>query len=694
MAVLAAAGCGAPLSGAITTTLNPIGPLCAAGFAPAGALCEPVLPPAPCGVNERPTIGSSTCVAVGWSTCPAGFVRAASGWGCDAAVPPQPCTGNTMEKIGASGCQPIGDCSAAFPPAAATLFVDDGFTAAQLDATHFNTISGALAAAPAGATIAVAAGHYVDALAPAKAVTIAGVCAEQVVIDGSTLTAPGISVPHPIDVTLSGVTLSGHNYAIAATAKAQLTVRDVLVIHARTAGVFAGSGGTRIELDDSVVRDSVGVPVDTGGFGAEIDNGAALVLNGTVLAGNAIVGVNTKGTGSTVTLTGSIIRATVPQSNGELGIGIHAENGATVTLSGSLLADNHDFALDLRTASATLTETVIRGTRSRPTGESGVGVSLLGGGILSLTRVGLSDNRSFGLSVEDAASVAAIADSVVELTLGAGLPGTTGLHLVDGQLTVTDTAVVNNESAALAAFVAPAHVQISGSLFQDTRPPTHDTTADAPFGRGVDAEDGACLDLSDSAIVGSTGIALFLQTTPAANACDAHVDRLVVLGSHDQANGEATRAVSVQGGKLALSNSAIISQLEAGVFLSGTAVATVTGTLLRALPDATAPLSDLVVAHDTDEVRLTDSYVDGSPGIGLALGGARGSFWRGAVTNNALALSVFRGTMLQLTDMDPDDGPLMPQTFLVDTATQFVGNQSMLGTADLLLPDPFPGGTQ
>jgi hypothetical protein len=364
--------------------IAPVATVCPSGFRPDGDLCEPVLPSQACPPNARPSLGSTDCVAVGWSTCPQGFRAAASGWGCDSPLPASSCIGATREALGESTCRPLGDCTAAFPPAGASLFVDDDFSGSHLDATHFNSIGAALAAAPGGATIAVFPGRYVDALTPARSVTVVGACAEQVIVDGSSLTDPGLSVPAPITVTLSGVTLSGHAYGLAATGGAQVTVSGVQVTKARMAGVYLSQANTRMELDDSVVRDSLGPTPDASGLGAQVDPGATLVLRRTTLAHNQLVGVNLTGAGASLTLDAAIIRSTVAGSTGELGIAIELASGSNLTMNGSLIADNGDFGVDIRGGSAVISESVVRGTRSRPSGETGVGISVLMGGNLML----------------------------------------------------------------------------------------------------------------------------------------------------------------------------------------------------------------------------------------------------------------------------------------------------------------------
>src|SRR2546423_3836813 len=102
-----------------------------------------------------PATGPRDCVPVGWNNCPAGFAPDPSGWGCTDISPAQPCSGATLETLGSTACQPLGDCAAPFPPANATIFVDDSY--AQVDSTHFRKIFDAVQSAPFGAVIAVEA---------------------------------------------------------------------------------------------------------------------------------------------------------------------------------------------------------------------------------------------------------------------------------------------------------------------------------------------------------------------------------------------------------------------------------------------------------------------------------------------------------------------------------------------------------
>ena len=111
-----------------------------------------------------------------------GLRRASFRVGCDAVVSTKMCASGsgTRERLGGATCEPVTDCNAPFPPAGATLFVKATYTAGEVDATHFKTLTEALAVATAGATIAVDAGTYAEKVKPTTAVAIVGRCAEQV----------------------------------------------------------------------------------------------------------------------------------------------------------------------------------------------------------------------------------------------------------------------------------------------------------------------------------------------------------------------------------------------------------------------------------------------------------------------------------------------------------------------------------
>ncbi len=343
---------------------------CPVGFAldPSGWDCAPVTNTAGCDAGAAPQLGTSECGAVGWTQCPAGFAPDPSGWSCDPVLPAAVCSGATREALGTATCVPVGDCAAAFPPAGATLFVDDSFTAGQLDATHFAKISDALSAAPAGATIAVEAGSYTEALAPARAAKLVGRCAGQV-----TLRAP--------------------------VGKAALTV----------------IGARGVELQGFTVRDAL--------LAVRIELGGQLAARQVVFEANLRSGLQLLDAASELTLEGSVVRGTLADpATASFGQGMAVSYGATVTINDSAFVANRENGIFLdRASKATLTRVVIQGTLPRAsTGKLGWGIGAQGAAQLELVRSVVRGNAATGLAVVQAGTKATVRDSIVSDT-GPGL---------------------------------------------------------------------------------------------------------------------------------------------------------------------------------------------------------------------------------------------------------------------------------
>lgn len=113
---------------------------CPAGFQPdaSGNGCIDVSP-AECAAGSAPLLGNKECTPIADAACPPSFEKDPSGWGCRA----------TIDDAR------VADCTAPFPPANATVFVDPN---APEDATHKKKLFDAVYDAPKGAVIAVAAG--------------------------------------------------------------------------------------------------------------------------------------------------------------------------------------------------------------------------------------------------------------------------------------------------------------------------------------------------------------------------------------------------------------------------------------------------------------------------------------------------------------------------------------------------------
>jgi hypothetical protein len=175
--------------------------------------------------------------------------------------------------------------------------------------SHFRTIAAAVGAAPAGATIAVEAGTYVEKVVLGRrAVNIIGRCSDKVVMQQATgVLGSAIEAASGDDFLLENVTLRGYNAAIAVLGgKAKL---DSLVIEdGLLAGVVAGNAGTDVHLRNVVVRGMKPRAGATEAFGIFASAGSSVTIDDSVLSGHDYANIGVTKLDTTLSLSRSIVR--------------------------------------------------------------------------------------------------------------------------------------------------------------------------------------------------------------------------------------------------------------------------------------------------------------------------------------------------------------------------------------------------
>jgi hypothetical protein len=352
--------------------------VCGEGFerAPDGWSCRASLARCDAGAEAFPGQG---CTPIGWTTCPTGFQPDVARGSCTPVLPDTPCTGSTRAALGAPTCVPVGDCGAPFPPAAATLFVERD---AGMGPTRFGTISAALAAAPPGATIAIADGDWPDTLRPTKPVTLVGRCPGRVLLLG----LPALEVVGTRGVRVEGVRIVGSLLGARVEMGGQLTLRHVVLQGNERSGIQALDRGTEVSLEDVVLRDTLADTIsNTFGQGIALGGGARLTLTDVELRNNGEAGLSLLQAGTTAVLTDVVISATRPRPRTtRLGLGITVQGGAALTAERVVLDANHTTGLLVAQRGSTamlqdvLVRDVVSGADSVGT-PAGLGVSVQSG---------------------------------------------------------------------------------------------------------------------------------------------------------------------------------------------------------------------------------------------------------------------------------------------------------------------------
>ncbi|MBI3185657.1 MAG: right-handed parallel beta-helix repeat-containing protein [Myxococcales bacterium] len=618
---------------------------------------------------------------MGWRACPAGFEPDPSGWGCVEVLPTAVCAGAWMERLGSPTCQPIGDCARVFPPAQATLFVDAQYADSQLDATHFRTLGAALAAAPAGATVAVYDGRYFERLKPVQSLKLAGRCAEKVIIQSTGADLSGVRASGPISVEISGVTLIGHRVGAWVDSGGSLTLREVLVGSNRELGIYVTGAGSKAVVEASAIRDTLNPPGASLGQGVNVESGGTLELGDSEIRSNRSLGLYLTDVGSRAEVTGTVIRDTMPDGLNESGIGVLLENGAALVASRTALIANLERGVDVVGGTMDLTDSVVRDTRSnRPDLLSASGINAEGGARLRLSRVSLVSNSTIGLVLRGSGTTATLLDTVVRSTKPGPSGRGAGIELVEGaELSLGGSALVDNPMVGLV--LVGSRATVTRSLVLGTVP-----TQAMPSAAGVSAETSSCVSLADTAVVGNWGLGVLLHELAAG--CEAQVTGSLIAHTRPTLDGLRGRGLAAQGARLTMSDSAVVSNRGIGLMVSRPSSRLVLerSAVRGTVPELPQRFGHAVVAFPDTFVKLLDTDLEASAGVGLAVSGASAAVVAGAISGNSVAVHVQDGSELQVADMVPEQPG--PREVVISEGTRFIDNLARTGTGVIPLPEP------
>ncbi len=380
---------------------------------------------------DQISLDAEGCLDVGVVACPEGFTRIDNG-GC---APPA-----WSDPVMDCGTAPWGD----IPVGPSTVYVDAAHVGPSdgSSAQPFTTLGAAMAVAPDGAIVAIAAGSYPEAaIYPLdRRLSLWGRCPALVEVlgDGDPRYASVEMASTPAGPELHGVTVRGAGFGIAlsqaldalvdrvvvsgtaavavsvdnALGPASLTIVDSIIEGVTEVGLLAG--GSEVTMIRSVIRDVVPAPTGLGaGLSAISRQGSAssVALRDSLLEG--LHGVGAGAVLSSLSIERSVVRdVQALGTNGEDGTGIAIQGapgaGHALTLSESYLAHTHEVGVIAIDAQLTVSDTTIRDVKPQPQGNlggSGISVQLSpGAGIdpARIERVSIAGASGFGIVVSDA----------------------------------------------------------------------------------------------------------------------------------------------------------------------------------------------------------------------------------------------------------------------------------------------------
>jgi hypothetical protein len=608
---LALASCSAPPS----HTVSDGGPIsktsCGPNLKPYKTACIPILDdcpeshvPVPGGGCKR--VGVTECTVNGgpgleappdWTCRPIGPPRTClPGWAltkkdnvCEPVVPEGKCPQGTMPVIGKTECQPVGECGTgrwgSIKPSHVTVYVDGAARGPTFDGTKarpFRTIGEAVKAAPDGAKIAVAAGTYTEDVVLDRPVTLEGVCAQKVRIEGQKkfvpdplppgqLPAAAILVNGAASVCVRGVTVTGAGEGVSIL-DGEASLRRVVAESCAAAGIRGLR--SRLLVQDSLVRGNTmgGVSsrdatvtvrrsavVDNENAGivaARVEAPTALIVQDTVVRRNRWLSVFVGSAEGRIERT--LVQETVPRTSGiDDSYGLMASSYlpghlAHVIARDVVLADNHSCGAGVVSGRLDIARTVIRDSKSLPDGRYGQGIFVADKfglpGELTVRDSLVARNRDAAIGLWSA--VGKISRSVVRDTLpgvgghrGHGILAGIGFMKTPVTLAVTDSLLVGHRQHGVHSVDADTTIQ--RSVIRDPHPKEGvRAAAVTAFGQYVLPRKGRLV-LRDSSLLDNicTGVEAFWT--------DVVVERSVIRGTRalllDNVRGEAGKALGIFG---------------------------------------------------------------------------------------------------------------------------------------------------
>ncbi len=451
-------------------------------------------------------VAPATGAGIPADACAEGFVPMDDG--CVPVLPQADCPVGRMALPGESRCRPVSDCGSdtwgSVPLDSDAIFVDPSFAGVSdgSAASPYTSVDTALAVAPSGAMVVLAAGSY-PAITIEAPVRLWGRCPDLVEVGPITVSAA--AELHRLHVA-GGLTSIAVHAGPTLLDALWVSQSDEFAVHAFADTRLArslledGRRGAVVEAALLVVEDCVVRDGPQAGIIARSPPGAdasTLEVTRTFVDARGDIGIYARG--AEATIRGSVVRGTEAFTGGG-GFGVlfqpDIENGARPAdglVEGCYVTDSTAEGINVTHSLATIRHTVVRETRPAPDGRAGRGMifrssdSTIGISDVTVERSLVEDNYDAGIFVTGAR--ARVADSIIRRTApqlidGRTGRGITGQHMPDE--VPTSVEVVNSlvhDVYDVGIGALGVSLLVEGSRVTGVRP----RQSDLYFGQGIAA---------------------------------------------------------------------------------------------------------------------------------------------------------------------------------------------------------------
>ncbi len=445
----------------------------------------------------------------------------------------------------------------------------------------------------------------------------------------------GVELAGGSDASFTRVTVGGSHYVGVEVDDSVLIATDTTVTGTATSDGVTGGVGLYVIGGGEVTWSGGGVSASEV-VAVSVADDAVVDVDGATLEGMEAPPGSSNGIfvgGGAVTLTDAIVSGMTgvacSVSGGELHLvrGLVQQNRAgasgarAVEVSGGLLrADDTDFLDNAglgvvatgEGAEARLDGCDVSRTGLDRDGEGGYGLGASGGGHLDVRDTRVTDNVELGIWVTEGGT-ATLTDVTVSGTLpdadatnGIGLAVTAGGAVDADGLTLTG-------NHTLGAIVDAGTATLTGLVIGDTK-----VAPDGDFGRGMTAQSGAMVTITDAAIERSHQMGVVVSSPGTALVVDAVTITDTVDGSDP---GYAVGLQVEDGAGVTGSGLTVDGARYVGVLVYAGATASLSGLTVRDVSDVDGGAGHGVVALDGALLTLDGALVEEVEGIGVLLSG-------------------------------------------------------------------------
>jgi len=311
-----------------------------------------------------------------------------------------------------------------------------------------------------------------------------------------------------LDTQLNGGGPDGFGVGMRVKTKGTMSAQRVLLRRNRAVGLFA-QVDTEVEAQLLRVDQTQPNALQNFGMGMQIQEGAHLRLYDSVVADNREYGILVSGWGTQAEMDGVVIAHTLPGSDGNAGQGLQANSGAQVDLIRCLAHGNTETAIVVGGGGTRvgLEGAWVRDTRANETSQVGGAVQVAGGAMLEAVASLLEENDYMGMRIGGTGTLVSASGLVVRNAIpGATDPDDpiggkdgVGIYVLSGAgVLLSRTLLESNTSTGLRVLDAGSQVEMEACTVRNTLPDLLDT------GPGVMVGKAARVTISGSLLEGNT----------------------------------------------------------------------------------------------------------------------------------------------------------------------------------------------